>query len=335
MSTFSCPIVEIGKLEKHANADTLSIVHIYSYPVIVRTGELNEGDKAIYIPEEALVPEVPMFSFLWKNREKPREKDRVIRAIRLRGIFSMGLLIPVPQQLKDLPVGSDVAIQLGIEKYEKPEPVCTGGSNLPTPGWFHKYTEIEQLRKYNSVLTLGEEVVITEKIHGSNGRFCYHDNQLWVGSHNNTKENDGLNMWWVVANQLNLEERLRAHPDIIIFGEVYGQVQKGFDYDVARGKMDLILFDAFDVAQDRYLNYYMFLTLAQSLELKVVPILYRGPWLGLEQHEPLADGLNALSGKHIREGFVVKPVQERWNEEVGRVILKLVGQEYLLNKHKE
>jgi len=56
--------------------------------------------------------------------------------------------------------------------------------------------------------------------------------------------------------------------------------------------------------------------------------------LGIEQHEAMAEGANILSGQHIREGFVVRPVQERWHPEVGRVILKLVGQEYLLTKHK-
>jgi len=40
-------------------------------------------------------------------------------------------------------------------------------------------------------------------------------------------------------------------------------------------------------------------------------------------------------GDHIREGVVVKPVKERWNERVGRVIMKYIGEEYELKKDKK
>lgn len=334
MSSFSCPIVQIGKVGKHPNADLLGISHIQGYPCIVKLSDIKEGDKAVYIPEESFVPESPMFSFLWAGKEKPREKDRVVYAKRLRGIFSMGLLLPIPETLKDLPVGTDISQQLGIEKYEKPEPVCTGGDNNPTPGWFQKYTDIEHLRKYPHILQQGEEVVITEKTHGANGRFVYREDQLYVGSHNNTKKDDGKNMWWILAKKLGLEEKLKAHPNIIIYGEVYGQVQKGFDYGVPRGHTDLILFDAFRISGNKYLDEDEFLALAESLQIKTAPILYRGPWLGLEQHESLADGPSVVGGTHFREGFVVKPTAERWENEIGRTILKLIGQEYLLSKNK-
>jgi len=335
MSTFVCPIIEVGPVGKHPNADTLSISHIYRYPCIIRTGDFKEGDRAVYIPEEALVPETPQFAFLWSNREgPPREKDRVVWAKKLRGIFSMGLLVPVPDDLKDLPTGTNVAVQMGIEKYEKPEPINTGGDNDPTPGWFHTYTDIENVRKYDRLLHFSEEVIITEKTHGANGRFCYREDKLYIGSHNNTKKDDQINIWSVVANRLGLHEKLKAAPDVIFYGEVYGQVQKGFDYGITKGQSDLVLFDAYDLNTGRYLNGDEFLELAQRVGLKTVPILYRGPWQGLDQCEPLADGPNGFNGKHMREGFVVKPMVERWNEEIGRVVLKLHGQEYLLGKHK-
>jgi RNA ligase (TIGR02306 family) len=344
MSTLTCPIVEVGKIGKHPNADLLEITHIAKYPCVIRMGSFKEGDRAVYIPEEALVPDVPMFQFLWTRYDKlldkmmvepnPPERHRTIWAKKLRGIFSMGLLIPVPVEFKDLPLGTDLSKQLGIEKYEKPEVMNTGGDNISSPGWFYHYTHIEHLRKYDYILTLGEEVVITEKIHGSSGRFSYNDGQLWVGSHVNTKKDDGKNGWWRVAHQLNMEERLKSHPNIIFYGEVYGQVQKGFDYGIRCGMFDFILFDAFSLAGNEYLDEDDFLAMANSIGLRVVPTLYRGPWLGLEAHEALADGPNSINGKHIREGFVVKPAVERFDQVLGRVILKLHGQEWLLKKGK-
>ena len=343
MSTFSVPIIEVGKIGKHPNADLLSITHLGHYPIIIQTGSFKEGDSAIYIPEEALLPDVPMFQFLWtkklpdgtiKVEQNPPERHRTIWARKLRGIFSMGLLIPVPDHLKHLPIGTDIQKELGIEKYEKPEVSCLGGDNDPTPEWFLKYTEIEHLRNYNSLLTLGEEVICTEKIHGTNSRYCCRENHLYIGLHNNTKKNDGETDWNVAARKLNLEERLKGYPGLIFFGEVYGRVQKGFDYGIRRGDCDFILFDIFSLDNRKYLDYPEYVEVANKVGLKMVPILYQGPWLGIEQHEAMAEGANVLSGQHIREGFVVRPVQERWHPEVGRVILKLVGQEYLLTKHK-
>ena len=43
--------------------------------------------------------------------------------------------------------------------------------------------DIESARKWAPrVLTEGEEVVLTEKIHGANGRFAWHHDRLWVAS---------------------------------------------------------------------------------------------------------------------------------------------------------
>lgn len=74
----------------------------------------------------------------------------------------------------------------------------------------------------------------------------------------------------------------------------------------------------------------------KTLELPVVPVLYRGPWSqDLRSH---AEGETTLVGftfrpYHVREGMVVKPVVERFSEELGgRVILKLHGEGFLLKK---
>ena len=47
----------------------------------------------------------------------------------------------------------------------------------------------------------------------------------------------------------------------------------------------------------------------------------------------LANGASTLPGAaHTREGFVVRPTKERWHPLLGRVILKLIGEDYLLRK---
>ena len=66
-------------------------------------------------------------------------------------------------------------------------------------------------------------------------------------------------------------------------------------------------------------------------ERHTVPLLYRGAWK-LELVS-LAEGKTTFPGaNHVREGLVVKPVEERWDFTCGRVVLKYIGEGYLLRK---
>jgi RNA ligase (TIGR02306 family) len=197
-------------------------------------------------------------------------------------------------------------------------------------GWdFIKYTSIVGLRRYKHVLELGEQVVLTEKIHGSNGRFCWDGERLWAGSRNEVKKEDPATFWWQVAAALGLADRLKAFPKTIFFGEVYGKGVQDLAYGLQ--DRDFIVFDTFDVATMRWNNWQVTQDLARLVGLKVVPTLYEGPWQGFEAHQALAEGASTVAG-HVREGFVVKPVKERWHSRVGRVIFKLVGEGYNLRK---
>jgi hypothetical protein len=64
------------------------------------------------------------------------------------------------------------------------------------------------------------------------------------------------------------------------------------------------------------------------MDVETVPILYKGPY-SLDKIKELSKG-KAFSGTHIREGVVVKPVVERTDPRVGRVVLKYLSDDYLM-----
>jgi len=331
MAEFTCPIVELGKVGKHPNGDQLSICSIEGNPVIFRLNEFKQGDRVIYIPEEAVLPILPQYSFVWQDRENPSVSKRTVWAKKIRDIFSCGLVFPVPSEFVGMPTGTDLKERLGITKYEPPEEFKIGGENESPPHWFPCYTEIESLRKYNHLLNVGEVVVITEKIHGCCSRYSYVDERLWIGSHHNVKRLEGTSTWNVVAEKLKLSERLSKYPGLVIFGEVYGNTQKGFQYD-SPSTASFRVFDIYATADRRYVDYAEYVRLTDEIGLERVPLLYEGTWNGLEAHKELAEGMSMLNPGHIREGFVVRPVVERWNAETRRTIFKMVGEAYLLKK---
>jgi RNA ligase (TIGR02306 family) len=325
-------IVRLGDIRKHENADTLGITEVDGRPCIVRLAEWAAGDVALYVPIDSLVPvEDPRFAFLAAQR-KPDESGRVrIRSVRLRGAFSMGLLVSPPFDL-DHPdfIGTDVRERMGIGIYEPPVPP-EGGETEADPGFLPVY-DIESVRKWGpSVLVEGEEVVLTEKIHGANGRFAWHRDRLWCASRTQFYK-PGEGMWSRVAEIEGLAEKLaRVCPGVAIYGEVYGKVQ---NLHYGKTGANLVAFDALDIDTRRWLDHDEFIDLAERLGLPRVPELYRGTWSPdlscfAEGDSPLAD----FNGeRHVREGWVVKPVRERSHPELGRVILKLHGEGYLTRK---
>lgn len=344
MSTFSVPLVAIGNVEKHPNADTLSITECEGCPVIFRTGDFKMGQYAIYVPVEAVVPlDNPAFSFL---SDKEGKKTYRIKAKKLRGIFSMGLLV----SLEALPPGTminangqpnDFAEVLKITKYVEPEKnMPTGASNRernPPDSSTAPIYDVESFRKYKNVFEPGERVIVTEKIHGMNARFVFRkaDDEeaprLFVGSHNHFNKETEANIWWKIARLHGLDTKLSNAPNMVLYGEVYGQNQDLKYGTTAEDPLRFAAFDVYDKTQGRYLDYDDFRAFCLERDLPTAPVLYDGPF-DLEKIAPLCDGPSTIDPQQIREGFVVKPEKERWDRRIGRVMAKLVGEAYHLRK---
>lgn len=320
----TCDVVKI-KLETHPNADSLSLVMVGDFQCAVRTSDWTDGDLAIYIEPDTIVPKTKEFEFLGEHRR--------IKARRLRGEWSVGLLIPAPTDAK---VGDDYFTKLGLEHYEPKVSghFSTGGENiLAPPGIFPKYDLLNFLKaihrdsdvSYSDYLQEGEEVVITEKIHGSSCRFVCIDDVVYCGSHNNWKHEDTNNLWWKVLNQyIVLESWLRHNQGLAVYGEVFGIVQT-LKYGSVNGRIFFAVFDIlknghwldFDEARDI------------SSPLPWVPLVFRGPY-NKEKVLAMAEEDSSYPGAdHHREGVVIAPIHERTHRKIGRVKLKIVGNRYL------
>ena len=127
MSTFSVTVVRVGAVSRHPNADTLSLADVRGCPVVLRTGSFAEGDLAVYVPVDAVVDTtVPELAFLAADGKTTTR----VRAKRLRGTFSMGLLVAPPDGAQE---GDDLAERLRVVKWEEPEPVSMAGEQARAP----------------------------------------------------------------------------------------------------------------------------------------------------------------------------------------------------------
>lgn len=152
-----------------------------------------------------------------------------------------------------------------------------------------------------------------------------------------TEEDKKTNTYWFpwtldsVGRFLNVFGS--SYKQVVLFGEVYGTgIQKGYNYDVTPGKVG---FRAFDLLVDgRYVDHDFFMEKCKEYGIETAPVLYRGPF-SLQAIRNVADGPTTIGDGHIREGVVVRPVKERRHPSVGRLVMKYLGDEYLLSKHPD
>lgn len=327
MSEWNPQVVKLEKIERHPEADTLQISTVLGgYVVIFKEGRFKEGDLAAYIPVDSVCSDNPEFEWLGTKKR--------IKAIRLRGIFSLGILATAPEGMVE---GDSVVDFYGLKKYVYEEEVAdqVNTDNEAAPkGWTLSKYDLEGLRKCSNMFVSEENVVLHEKIEGCNGAVVFDGEKLWVRSRNFFKKEDSLNIWWDVAYRYDLKNKLQSFPMKAIYFELYGQV-KGFKYDcsVVNNKIQtkIRVFDIYDVQTMKFLEWENVKSICSEIELETVPEIYNGPWKSDKSLWSLAEG-KSLIGEHIKEGFVVRSVPEGYERRFGRKIAKLKSEEYMLKK---
>jgi RNA ligase (TIGR02306 family) len=315
-------------LETHPNANALSIVKIGSgYQACVRTADFAGVDRAAFVEPDSLCdPSKPWFAFLAPKAKPCYGGKARITTVKLRGVQSWGLLVAPPPGAT-WALGQDVAAELGVTHYDPPEPLSTGGESEkahPSLASMSKY-DVDSWRKHGHLLKPGEMVYVTEKVHGASGRWAFRDGRMWVGSRTEWKKESAENVWWrALRAHPEVERFCRAHPDLVVYGEVYGQVQD-LRYGKAKGAVHILVFDLrhgatwLDMAEARTIG----------VALPWVPILAFPPY-NPATIEAYAEGQSQVEGADcIREGCVIKPAIERTHPDLGRVQVKLVGIGYL------
>ena len=226
------------------------------------------------------------------------------------------------------------------------------------PGWDERIGDwcarrygFENVKKYPRMFEEGEQVVMTEKIHGT--FVCFGLRRKPDGTVQQIVCSKGFgakgfffklddaanvnNVYVKTAHDLHIFERLRFLmiadcSEILLFGEIYGVQDLKYDYDPSTTN-----FRAFDLKLNgTFANLDTLEDCCRVLRVPMVPILYEGPFSKdiLLEHTV---GKETLSGKgrHVREGVVVKPVIERLNPKLphgGRVCGKSINPAYLLRR---
>lgn len=324
MSTHSVNIIQIADVLPHANAERLEIVPVDGWQAVVKKGQFKPGDEAVYIQPDYTVPtDRPEFAFLAKEG---RDRHR-LKAVRLRGVLSFGLLIPVPDALKDCGRGTNVMEELGVERYEPPV-TNAGADDLPAdqcPEVYASKFDVENLQNYPDLIKPGDPVLITEKIHGANARYVVCNGILYMGSRTRWLQPHANHIWRrAVDNTPEVKTFCDAHPGLVVYGEVYGSVQS-LKYGAVPGEVRFRAFAALD--KGRWCDMLPLYGLLEHHKVPTAPKLYEGPF-SMDVVTALAEKDSTLCDGQMMEGVVITPVIERGDDAIGRVALKHISARY-------
>ena len=364
MSTYKVEVCTVDKVRHHPDAARLDIVKVKGWECITGRDDHVPGDTVIFVPPDSLVTDsfVDEFNITYL---KGKSKNR-IGAIKLRGEWSEGLIVSNKEGFK---VGDNVAGFYEIVKYEPIQPPTPGkgrkgrrgekymrAKHRLYGGLFPKYTNIEHVKNFPNILEPGEEVIITEKIHGTNLRagsvplqggkpykllmkLFGKSHQFLVGSRNVILDYDvkrttyyGDNVYAKMAQICMLD---RLPEDYIVYGEIFGinsngkAIQKNYTYN--RIGLNAVFFDV--SYKRRYLPPLEAREFLESLFLPTAPLLYVGPW-DLELMGKYTNRMSVLDKHTLQEGFIVQPVTPRKHKRLGRVILKALSPAYLAQKDR-
>jgi RNA ligase (TIGR02306 family) len=207
MSKFEVKVVRIDDVVDHPDADRLSLNKIGGFVAISnkhapRLGvnswihRYQPGQLVVYVPEGAVVPLDVLKQHGYTDADGngilAGSKGNRVKAIKLRGIVSQGLIFSI-EQFEDINVlsrpgsldpdmlgplsvreGDDVAEWLGIVKYEPVIPASMSGDVFYCPALTLKF-DIENQQKYPDVFNDDEIVYVTEKVHGTFAGFVFID----------------------------------------------------------------------------------------------------------------------------------------------------------------
>jgi RNA ligase (TIGR02306 family) len=132
MSTFAVEVVRLDAIEAHPNADALEFAVIGGYRAIVQKGLHKAGDIVVYVPEAAVVPQDIIDAFGFTGKLAGKDKNRV-KAIRLRGELSQGLVLSLRRVLDVLITRGDGVVQV-ISEHRDVVPTETDSATLLV-GW--------------------------------------------------------------------------------------------------------------------------------------------------------------------------------------------------------
>ncbi|MGL5923736.1 RNA ligase family protein [Chroococcidiopsis sp.] len=320
-------IQQIGSISAIDNADAIEKLMVLGWSTVARKGEFEEGDLCVFFEIDSILPETEWSEFMrrWGNYR--------IRTVRLRGVLSQGLALPLSVFKIMLPteIGADVTELLGVTKYEKFVAEIKGQS--PFPGFIPK-TDETRIQSVPHILKEfdGREVVATVKYDGVSATYANFYKEFYVCSRD-IRLDPANNPYWRIADKYKLGN---IPEGIAVQGEICGPKMQGNKLGLK--ELWFFAFNVFDIQRGRYFNWREFVTFCKEYDIPYVGVVFltvldarkTTPESLLEAAEGIYPGT-----VNQREGIVLRPIVETYSATLnGRLSVKVINNRFLIENNE-
>lgn len=343
----------ISEIKPIEGADRLEIARIDGWQCIVRKGQFKTGEKAVYFEiDSALPPEDERYEFLksrclkvWKIGNRLIDSCLRIRTIRLKGVISQGLLMPLSNfpEFNNATDETDLTALLKVRHYDElheRSTLVTGKARISVdvkgdfPSFVPKTDEerLQNLPEYFEIMK-GIPFECTEKYDGSSMTVAYNpiarpDDPYYVCSRNLEVKDTNENTYWEVAKKYDMLEKLKElNRPLALQGELVGPgINANRDEYTEH---EFRLFRIYDIEKGEWLTPDDRAKIASLIKIPHVRVLKKD-WFVFDELTTMDDFLFFVDGctEHglPREGCVFKSLN-------GCVSFKVINNNYLLREN--
>lgn len=352
MAYFAVTLETIKTSEKHPNADKLSVCTLDGVPFTFVTGinQFEVGEQVIYFPIDSIVPDPIAEKLGVFKKLSGSNKDR-IKTCTIRGTISQGIvgkftliedcLIQIygnDWMEKGIEIKpSEITTWLGVTKYEPPVIADKAGRLITLPDTLSIY-DIESCERYGKVVSylMDKKVWVLEKMEGSNGSIHYDtiNDKMYVNQRRFTiEEIDGhKHGWWEVARKQGFVDFVQwvaktqgGSSNVTLYFECCGpgiqgnlyslKEVTGYIFDMKVNGFFISKPQMFALLDTCFVNGYVHAPVLGK------DILLRD-WLNGKSIKDASNGTSVVANV-LREGIVISPSIEEYNEDLGgRLIIK-------------
>ena len=280
---------KISSIHQIDGADRIERAVVDGWDVVVERDAWHEGDYCVYMEPDTFLPASdPRYTFLMERGTKEMMVNNVmvtghvLRTIRLRGVYSAGILFHLSEVLPTIP---EVAWQSLYEKNYNVSKMCGVWEYVAvaSPGQFEflgKYdtyvaprTDAERAQNvHQDVFDLLKKTdyYVSVKVDGTSMTICkdIRDDELKIYSHNNRlKLDEGMGLTsFNAANKEGLVDFCEQNPGITLQYELAGTKIGG--NRLGLNGHHCFVFSAYDMQQRKYLDPYELIWNFGSHELR-------------------------------------------------------------------
>lgn len=310
-------LTQILEIKKHPNADKLDLAKILGYQCVVPKDVYKPLDYVWFIEPDSCLPKHNEWAKSYLQYCPTR-----IKAIKLRGEWSEGLVISYNELLPYLPVkeildeltNSEIAERLGITHYEPPAPNDLQAKRY-LPFSIPKTDEYRYESVDNSNIPYNELVDITRKVDGQSCSFYYNieTDEFGVLDRSLEMKEECTNNYTAHVERYDIKNKLIAYckkvgKSLCIRGESYGQGIQGMQINPhSKKNKGWAMFSVWLIDERRYAykgDDLYFINVAKELNLPTVDIIATDVKLTPEIIQYYSKDIEQLNGESF-EGVVI------------------------------